>query len=148
MLIVFIRFVWEFKPQKMDQVWIQIPRVSLEYTDHSSDKATQFHNWCLNGVLETLFFLLLLPVNVAPRGWHISLGMEKHWEPQFLSSEPFLFLSISSLTALVLTLLNSGLLILGFNYRFLSQNIIQRSQTCLLLIRENYIYSSNCYDMT
>jgi len=105
MLIVFIRFVWESKSQKMDQVWIQIPRVSLEYTD-------------------------------------------KQWELQFLSSEPFLFLSISSLTALVLALLNSGLLILGFNYRFLSQNIIQRSQTCLLLIRENYIYSSNCYDMT
>ncbi|GMY34885.1 NADH dehydrogenase [ubiquinone] iron-sulfur protein 2 [Fagus crenata] len=27
------------------------------------------------------------------RGWHISLGMEKHWEPQFLSSKPFLFMS-------------------------------------------------------
>ncbi|KAL6956251.1 hypothetical protein U1Q18_041292 [Sarracenia purpurea var. burkii] len=27
----------------------------------------------------------------ASRGWRISLGVEKHWEPQFLSSEPFLF---------------------------------------------------------
>ncbi|KAI3776142.1 hypothetical protein L1987_45907 [Smallanthus sonchifolius] len=29
----------------------------------------------------------------ASRGWRISLSVEKHWEPQFLSSEPFLFLS-------------------------------------------------------
>ncbi|KAL8167506.1 hypothetical protein V2J09_009005 [Rumex salicifolius] len=29
----------------------------------------------------------------ASRGWRISLGVEKHWEPQFLSSEPFLFSS-------------------------------------------------------
>ncbi|KAG6383875.1 hypothetical protein SASPL_155481 (mitochondrion) [Salvia splendens] len=27
----------------------------------------------------------------ASRGWRISLSVEKHWEPQFLSSEPFLF---------------------------------------------------------
>ncbi|KAF3452247.1 hypothetical protein FNV43_RR08345 [Rhamnella rubrinervis] len=27
----------------------------------------------------------------ASRGWRISLGVEKHWEPKFLSSEPFLF---------------------------------------------------------
>ena len=27
----------------------------------------------------------------ASRGWRILLGVEKHWEPQFISSEPFLF---------------------------------------------------------
>ncbi|KAK1419457.1 hypothetical protein QVD17_28625 [Tagetes erecta] len=27
----------------------------------------------------------------ASRGWRISLRVEKHWEPQFLSSDPFLF---------------------------------------------------------
>lgn len=27
----------------------------------------------------------------ASRGWRISLGVEEHWEPQFISSEPFLF---------------------------------------------------------
>ncbi|KAH0688470.1 hypothetical protein KY284_019023 [Solanum tuberosum] len=27
----------------------------------------------------------------ASRGWRISLSVEKHWEPQFFSSEPFLF---------------------------------------------------------
>ncbi|KAG8362771.1 hypothetical protein BUALT_BualtMtG0003100 (mitochondrion) [Buddleja alternifolia] len=30
-------------------------------------------------------------VSKASRGWRISLSVEKHWEPQFLSSEPFLF---------------------------------------------------------